>query len=105
MIHLLERVIDGIYQHGNLDWVRDRGLIEEIEEVIEDAPDCMKNTEENRYGRHRKVARKCPFLDRRPSSDWVTCTHTDNPTAIQICSDEHCPIYDNGRVIMEKQNG
>ena len=40
---------------------------------------------------HKRKARKCKFRDNRPGSDWVTCDHTDNPTALKVCSEEHCP--------------
>lgn len=41
---------------------------------------------------HDQYKRKCGHLDRSPCSDWVTCLHKDNPTALQVCSDEHCPV-------------
>ena len=49
------------------------------------------------YRGFRKLARKCSSRDTRPSSDWVTCLNTDNPTTLQVCSTEHCPIYGDGR--------
>jgi hypothetical protein len=43
------------------------------------------------FSRHQDRKRNCSFLDRSFSSDWVTCLHDDNPTALQVCSFEHCP--------------
>ena len=48
--------------------------------------------EESAYTKHKKKRRACKFLDHTPKSDWNTCPHLLNPTAIQVCSDEHCPI-------------
>jgi hypothetical protein len=39
----------------------------------------------------RQFKRNCNKLDMSHGSDWNTCLHVDNPTAIQICSPEHCP--------------
>jgi hypothetical protein len=41
---------------------------------------------------HQRKKRKCSSLERNPNSDWVTCTHVDNPTALGVCSHEHCSI-------------
>lgn len=44
-----------------------------------------------RYRRHQEFKRNCGKLDRSYGSDWNTCRHAGNPTAINICSPEHCP--------------
>lgn len=47
---------------------------------------------ESAYDKHKKKRRNCEYLDRTFSADWVTCLNDKNPTAIQVCSDEHCPM-------------
>jgi hypothetical protein len=47
------------------------------------------------FEKHNKKKDKCPSLERKPSSDWVTCTHANNPTAIRVCSYEHCPVVNS----------
>lgn len=44
------------------------------------------------YAEHQKFKRHCDWLDRKFESDNVTCLHADNPTAIMVCSSEHCPV-------------
>jgi hypothetical protein len=44
------------------------------------------------YDAHQKFKRTCGFLDPSFNSDNVTCLHIDNPTAIKVCSFEHCPM-------------
>jgi hypothetical protein len=48
------------------------------------------------WNRHRKKRDECASLERKFGSDWVTCSHPDNPTALSVCSYEHCPIIDSG---------
>jgi hypothetical protein len=45
-----------------------------------------------KYEKHQRKKRKCSFFDTSFFSDSVTCLNPDNPTAIQVCSDEHCPL-------------
>jgi hypothetical protein len=45
----------------------------------------------NEYALHQKFKRNCKWLDTAFSSDNVTCLHDDNPTALQVCSNEYCP--------------
>ena len=47
--------------------------------------------DKRKYSRHKEFKRNCTWLDRSPGSDWVTCRHIENPTALQVCSYEHCP--------------
>lgn len=46
----------------------------------------------NQYDEHQKFKRKCYWLDTAFSADNVTCLHTKNPTGINVCSHEHCPL-------------
>jgi hypothetical protein len=43
------------------------------------------------YVKHLTFKVNCKQLDRSFGSDWNTCMHKDNPTAIMICSAEFCP--------------
>jgi len=38
--------------------------------------------------------RGCIHRDRSYGSDWVTCLHRNNPTAIRVCNYDHCPTDD-----------
>jgi hypothetical protein len=44
--------------------------------------------------RHKEGRRSCEHLDHAFGCDWHTCLHPDNPTAINVCSYEHCPIIE-----------
>ena len=46
----------------------------------------------DKYQEHSKKRRACFFLDHSFGGDWVTCNHSGNPTALQVCSHEHCPL-------------
>jgi len=47
---------------------------------------------QDKYSKHKQKSRRCEYLDRSVGSDWVTCLNDKNPTAIKVCSDEHCPM-------------
>lgn len=47
---------------------------------------------QDKYAKHKKKSRSCEYLDRTAGADWVTCLNDKNPTALEVCSDEHCPL-------------
>lgn len=54
--------------------------------------DWLRRRMSENHQAHVEKKRKCSSLDRRPASDWVTCMHVDNHTAIRVCSFQHCPV-------------
>jgi hypothetical protein len=53
--------------------------------------DCGILYPNQEFSWHQTRKRNCQSLDRSFGADWVTCLHADNPTALQVCSHEHCP--------------